>query len=114
MSDRLNVRVDEESKKAAVEILDGLGVSLSAAINMYLHQIELKKGIPFEISLPKAEEKLSQTEIMKRNIQAAIHAEVQELKENEIPIAMFDEETKRPYLLYPDGRKEFLSDGCIA
>ena len=57
-------------------------------------------------------ENSSQAEFMKDRIKAAIHTEVQELKESGTPIAMYDEATGRPYMLYPDGRTEFLKNGC--
>lgn len=43
----------EESLKADVEIvLAKLGLSVSEAIGLYLVQIKLKRGIPFEIKVP--------------------------------------------------------------
>ena len=43
------VRVDENIKNDVMPILDDLGISLSEAINMFLHQIKLNNGIPFEL-----------------------------------------------------------------
>lgn len=45
----LHVRTNEKRKKSAQQILDKLGLDLSTAINMYLVQIIVKQGIPFEI-----------------------------------------------------------------
>lgn len=45
-------RADIRIKDQATEILSGLGISLSDAINIYLRQIILWKKIPFDISLP--------------------------------------------------------------
>lgn len=50
----LNLRIDDQVKKEADDILKKLGISMSTAIDMYLHQIILTQGIPFEVSLPKA------------------------------------------------------------
>ena len=36
------VRINDEIKKEVTPILDSLGISLSEAINMLLHQIKLK------------------------------------------------------------------------
>ena len=41
------------TKKQAVEFLEGLGLSLSEAINMFLKQVILHDGIPFEVKYPK-------------------------------------------------------------
>ncbi len=48
----IHVRVSDDLKASVEHILNGLGVSLSYAINMYLKQIEINRGIPFQIVLP--------------------------------------------------------------
>ena len=50
----LNLRVNPEVKENAEGILAKLGISMSAAINMYLMQISLVGGIPFDVKLPEA------------------------------------------------------------
>lgn len=46
-------RVEPELKKQAESILDQLGIPMSNAVGMFLRQIVLQKGIPFEMKLPK-------------------------------------------------------------
>ena len=46
----LNVRVDPEIKSQAEAILSSLGISKSAAIDMYLRQTILKQEIPFSLN----------------------------------------------------------------
>lgn len=43
------VRINEKIKEEVTPILSDLGISLSEAINMFLHQIKLNNGIPFEV-----------------------------------------------------------------
>lgn len=43
------VRINDDIKKQIMPILEDLGLSLSEAINLYLHQIKLNNGIPFEV-----------------------------------------------------------------
>ena len=43
------MRTNPKTKKSAQKILEKLGLDLSTAINMYLVQIIVKQGIPFEI-----------------------------------------------------------------
>lgn len=45
----IQVRTKAGLKKSAQQVLDTLGLDLSTAINMYLVQIVVKQGIPFEI-----------------------------------------------------------------
>jgi len=43
------VRINDNIRKEITPILDDLGISLSEAINMFLHQIKLNNGIPFTL-----------------------------------------------------------------
>ena len=45
-------RVEPELKEQAEEVLSKLGIPMANAINLYLRQIVLRRGIPFEIKLP--------------------------------------------------------------
>ena len=47
------IRIDETTKKQAVELLEGLGLNLSDAVNMFLRQVVLRGGIPFEVKYPE-------------------------------------------------------------
>ena len=47
------IRIDEETKKQAVELLAGLGLTLSDAVNIFLKQILLQGGIPFDVKYPE-------------------------------------------------------------
>lgn len=46
-------RVEPEIKEEAEEILDKLGIPMSNAVGMFLRQIVMQNGIPFEVKLPK-------------------------------------------------------------
>ena len=43
------VRINDNIKKEVTPILEDLGLSLSEAINIFLHQIKLNNGIPFAL-----------------------------------------------------------------
>lgn len=43
------VRINDKIKEEVTPILEDLGNSLSEAINMFLHQVKLNNGIPFEL-----------------------------------------------------------------
>ena len=45
----INLRVDSAVKEEAGEILMSLGLTLSQAFNLLLHQVRLVRGLPFEI-----------------------------------------------------------------
>lgn len=46
------IRIDSDVKKQATELFDMLGLDMSGAINMFLHQCVLRGGIPFSIEIP--------------------------------------------------------------
>ena len=45
-------RVDPETKEQAEAILNQLGIPMSNAIGMFLKQIVIQRGIPFDLKLP--------------------------------------------------------------
>ena len=45
-------RVEPEIKEQAESILDQLGIPMSNAVGMFLRQIIIQRGIPFEMKLP--------------------------------------------------------------
>lgn len=47
------IRIEESTKKQAIELLAGLGLNLSEAVNMFLKQVVLQRGIPFEVKYPE-------------------------------------------------------------
>src|SRR5574344_3132075 len=47
----MNLRIDGKLKKTAENVIDELGISMSAAITLYLKAIVREKGIPFPVTL---------------------------------------------------------------
>lgn len=52
-TDILHIRVEPNVKERAEETLRDLGLSITEAINVFLNQVILNDGIPFEIKKPK-------------------------------------------------------------
>ncbi len=48
----IQARVDPEIKSKAQRIFNTLNISMSEAISMYLTQVTLHKGIPFDVKIP--------------------------------------------------------------
>lgn len=46
----LRTRVDLEKKRAAEAVLAKLGISVGDAINLFLGQVSIQKGIPFPVT----------------------------------------------------------------
>ena len=48
----ITTRVEPELKRNAETVLEKLGVNTTDAITMFLSQVVLRRGLPFEVSLP--------------------------------------------------------------
>ncbi|MBO4507727.1 MAG: type II toxin-antitoxin system RelB/DinJ family antitoxin [Spirochaetaceae bacterium] len=55
-NDTIHVRVNEDVKINAEETLNMLGMTLSEAINLFLCQVSLTGGLPFDVRLPMPKE----------------------------------------------------------
>ena len=53
-STNLYVRVEPDVKETAETILSQLGIPMSNAIGMFLKQVILRRGLPFDVVLPAA------------------------------------------------------------
>lgn len=53
MNTPTQVRIDSEIKKQASELFKTLGLDMSSAINLFLHQCILRGGIPFSVEVPQ-------------------------------------------------------------
>ena len=50
----VNVRIQENIKQQAEQILETIGISRATAIDMFYRQIILNNGIPFSLTIPKS------------------------------------------------------------
>lgn len=51
------VRIDSNIKAAATELFSSLGMDMSSAVNMFLHQCVLRGGLPFAVEMPQYSQK---------------------------------------------------------
>ena len=52
----VHTRISPEVKKQCDDIFTRLGITTSYAITLFLNQVTLRKGIPFEVALPEKED----------------------------------------------------------
>ena len=68
-------KCNEEKKEAiskAEQVIDRLGIPMSNAVGMFLRQIVLQRGIPFEMKLPAYEEPVAYGSLTKEQFNAEI------------------------------------------
>lgn len=47
------IRIDSNIKKQATDLFNDLGLDMSGAVNLFLHQCVLRGGLPFPIEIPR-------------------------------------------------------------
>ena len=52
-----SIKLDVEIKNKAKEIFKELGITMGEAVNIFLSQVALHKGLPFEVKIPNEETK---------------------------------------------------------
>jgi len=55
MRQTTSIKLDPTVKQEAQKIFNELGLSLCEAVNLFLNQVRLRKGIPFDIEIPNEE-----------------------------------------------------------
>ena len=73
-------RVEPEVKEQAEQVLDRLGIPMSNAVGMFLRQIVLQRGIPFEMKLPAYEEPVAYGSLTKEQFNAEIEKGMEDIK----------------------------------
>ncbi|MCD8372996.1 MAG: type II toxin-antitoxin system RelB/DinJ family antitoxin [Clostridia bacterium] len=73
-------RVEPEVKEQAETILNQLGIPMSNAVSMFLNQVVIQRGIPFEMKLP-SNIPLSYGSLSKEQFDAEIGKSMQSVKE---------------------------------
>ncbi len=86
-TETLHVRIDPDTKRSTDEILSVLGLSTAEAVNIFLHQIVLRGGLPFQIMLPAPNDETlaamrEAREIASEKIPAKSYNSVKELMED--------------------------------
>jgi len=51
------IRIDANIKQEATDIFGNLGLDMSSAVNIFLHQCVLRGGLPFTVEMPAYSQK---------------------------------------------------------
>ena len=49
----LNIRIDPKTKEEAEKLFSNFGITITDAVNLFLHQSLLSRGLPFSVKLPE-------------------------------------------------------------
>ena len=75
--------VEPELKEEAEGVLEQLGIPMSNAVGMFLRQIVLQRGIPFDIKLPD-KRPLSYNELTKEQFDAEMLKGMDDIENNRV------------------------------
>lgn len=65
----VHARVEPELKERAEQVFRELGLSTSQAITLFLRQVEMHRGLPFELRVPNEETRQAMQEVSERRDQ---------------------------------------------
>ena len=90
-------RVEPEIKEQAERVLDQLGISMSNAVGMFLRQVVLQQGIPFEMKLQR-KVPLAYGSLTKEQFDAEIEKGMEDIRKGRVyPVDAVEEEMRRDY-----------------
>jgi DNA-damage-inducible protein J len=55
MKNPTSMRLDEEAKQEASKVFEKLGLTMGQAVNLFLYQVMLTRGLPFDVKIPNEE-----------------------------------------------------------
>lgn len=76
-------RVEPEIKEQAENVLNQLGIPMSNDVSMFLRQVVLQRGIPFEMKLP-AKKPLVMSELTKEQLDAEIAKGMADIEDGKV------------------------------
>ena len=90
-------RVEPEVKEQAELVLDQLGIPMSNAIGMFLRQVVIQRGIPFEMKLPESKP-LFMDELTKEQFDAEIQKGLDDIENGRVyPADVVEAEIRSMY-----------------
>lgn len=107
---QVTIRVDRELKESAENLFNRLGLTMSTAVNAFLRKSVDENGIPFMLSTrstgfgPAGYSTDDITDLFR----ASVEQEIAQKKQTGLPVSGYEVESKRAYLEYPDGRREYI------
>jgi DNA-damage-inducible protein J len=98
-SSSVYTRVEPEIKVQAEQVLSELGIPMANAINLFLRQVVLQKGIPFDVKLPQ-KMLLDYSLLSQEQFDAEIEKGIASFNANNIvPAKLVREKMKRQYVI---------------
>ena len=106
---RVTIRVEKDLKENAEILFDRLGMNMSTAFNVFLRKAVDEGAIPFPVSTKTTVFRAGYTpEGITRAFEASVQDDIADMQQKGIPVARYDSKSKRTYLEYADGTREYV------
>jgi DNA-damage-inducible protein J len=105
---RVTVRVNRELKKSAETLFEYLGLNMSNAVNIFLRKAVDQKGIPFSINTDNQGFRGLSANDVSNAFNNAVKQGIAIKQKKGQPVARYNTKTKRAYLEYADGTREYV------
>jgi len=105
---RVTIRVNRELKENAEALFNYLGLNMSNAVNIFLRKAVDQKGIPFPVNTGKKDVGALNANEVSATFITAVNHEIANKQKNGLPVARYDKKSKRAYLEYTDGAREYV------
>ena len=83
-TENIYIRIEPKIKEQAEEVLNELGIPMSNAVGMFLHQVVLNKGLPFQVKLPETEKPLCLSTMSEQDLDEIIQQGIQEYMDGKV------------------------------
>jgi addiction module RelB/DinJ family antitoxin len=108
---RVTIRVDKDLKDRADSLFNRLGMNMTTALNVFLHKAVDEEAIPFVVGTKSAVFAGGYTPAgITSAFDAAVRSEVAENRRKGYPVARYDAASKRAYLEFADGTREYVNE----
>lgn len=78
------IRIDSDIKRDATELFSQLGLDMSGAVNLFLHQCVLRGGLPFTVEVPQYNQRtldaMAEARRISRDSNVKAYTSMEELK----------------------------------
>ena len=106
---RVTIRVDKDLKDRADMLFDRLGLNMTTALNVFLRKAVDEEGIPFPVSAKGSSFGVGLTSAdITKAFELAVQNETAETRQKGLPVGRYDVSSKKAYLEFPDGTREYV------
>jgi len=108
---RVTVRVDRNLKESADFLFEKLGLNMTTAFNIFLRKAVDENAIPFDVSTKSSGFGIGlTTDDITSVFTSAVESEIADKIRRGLPVARYDIESKRAYLEYADGSRQYVDE----